>query len=546
MTTKANFALRTRNPDVLTCIANLSNDEVFTPPEFANKMLDTLAEAWAANNGGANLWEDKSVKFLDPCTKSGVFLREITRRLTVGLEKEMPHLDQRVTHILKEQVFGIGITRLTTLLARRSVYCSKHAKGEHSIAKSFSDDDGNIRYDRRQHTWVGGTAVASRKGGKSTVTGGRCKYCGAGQTTFDHEDGRESHAYSLIHTDHPKATIQAIFGDTMQFDVVVGNPPYQIDAEGNTRTMPIYHKFVEAALSLDPMYVVMITPSRWFAGGLGLDDFRERMLNDARMRVLVDFPDAGDVFPGVEIKGGVSYFLWDAAHNGEASTQTVRAGVPSIVSHRSLAEFDVLVRESEALPILRKIIAFGEPSLADLVSPQKPFGLLSNFTGFTKQRRNARDLRFYGVSKGKRVEGWVPRGVVTMNEALAKPRKVLIPEAGSDGGKTSNDVVLGKPWIIPGDSVCTQTFMFIPVPSAAAARSVESYLATRFARFLISLRKISQHTKADTYLWVPRQEWDRIWTDEELYHKYNLTQNEIDYVERMIRPMHLAGATDDE
>ena len=142
MSTQAAFALRGRNPDVLTCIANLSNDEVFTPPEFANRMLDTLAEAWAADNNGANLWADKTVKFLDPCTKSGVFLREITSRLTKGLAIEIPDLEERVDHILTKQVFGIGITYLTSLLARRSVYCSKHANGKHSIAKGLRQRRG--------------------------------------------------------------------------------------------------------------------------------------------------------------------------------------------------------------------------------------------------------------------------------------------------------------------------------------------------------------------------------------------------------------------
>ena len=156
MSDQASFALRSRNPDVLTCIANLSNDEVFTPPEFANRMLDTLAEAWAADTGGANIWADKTVRFLDPCTKSGVFLREITSRLIKGLAEAMPSLEERVNHILTKQVFGLGITRLTSLLARRSVYCSKHAKGKHSIAKSFASDDGNIWFKRMEHTWRDG------------------------------------------------------------------------------------------------------------------------------------------------------------------------------------------------------------------------------------------------------------------------------------------------------------------------------------------------------------------------------------------------------
>lgn len=140
MSEQVTFTLRGRNPDVLTCIANLSNDEVFTPPDFANRMLDKLAEAWAADHGGADLWADKTVRFLDPCTKSGVFLREITSRMTKGLEREIPNLEKRVNHILTKQVFGIGITHLTSLLARRSVYCSKHANGKHSIAKGFGSD----------------------------------------------------------------------------------------------------------------------------------------------------------------------------------------------------------------------------------------------------------------------------------------------------------------------------------------------------------------------------------------------------------------------
>ena len=208
MSDQASFALRSRNPDVLTCIANLSNDEVFTPPEFANRMLDTLAEAWAANHGGANIWADKSVKFLDPCTKSGVFLREITSRLTAGLEKEIPDLEKRVNHILTKQVFGIGITQITSLLARRSVYCSKHATGKYSIAKSFASDDGNIWFKRTKHMWEGD----------------RCKFCGAARSVFDRAKDLETHAYAFIHTNTIKARLSEIFGGSMQFDVIIGKP----------------------------------------------------------------------------------------------------------------------------------------------------------------------------------------------------------------------------------------------------------------------------------------------------------------------------------
>ena len=188
MSMLASFALRGRNPDVLTCIANLSNDEVFTPPEFANRMLDTLAEAWAADHDGGNLWADRNATFLDPFTKSGVFLREITARLTKGLADEIPDLQERVDHILSKQVFGIGITNLTSLLARRSVYCSKYANGEHSIATCFDTEAGNIWFERTEHSWVKG----------------KCEYCGANEKTFERGEGLETHAYAFIHTDDIK------------------------------------------------------------------------------------------------------------------------------------------------------------------------------------------------------------------------------------------------------------------------------------------------------------------------------------------------------
>ena len=196
MNDQASFTLRGRNPDVLTCIANLSNDEVFTPPAFANRMLDTLAESWAANNGGADLWADSSVRFLDPFTKSGVFLREITGRMIKGLEAEIPDLQVRVDHILTHQVFGIGTTQLTSLLARRSLYCSKHANGAHSVARSFGSDHGNIWFERTEHSWANG----------------KCSFCGASKESLDRGEGMETHAYAFIHTDDIKARIPSLRG----------------------------------------------------------------------------------------------------------------------------------------------------------------------------------------------------------------------------------------------------------------------------------------------------------------------------------------------
>jgi len=334
MSDQASFTLRGRNPDVLTCIANLSNDEVFTPPEFANRMLDTLAEAWTANNDGADIWADKTVKFLDPCTKSGVFLREITSRLTKGLEKQTPDLEKRVNHILTKQVFGIGITQITSLLARRSVYCSKHATGLHSIARGFASDDGNIWFQRVKHTWVEG----------------KCKYCGAPKEIFDRKDKLETHAYAFLHTDNIKARLAEIFGGNMQFDVIIGNPPYQMKGgAGGSSDSSIYHFFVEQALKLDPRFLTMVIPSRWLAGGRGMDEFRKAMLTSKHISHLVDYTKMSSAFPGVDFEGGVGYFLWDGSHQGACEYKLMLGDEEQPVVVRKLDEFDVFVRDTRAV-----------------------------------------------------------------------------------------------------------------------------------------------------------------------------------------------------
>ncbi|MFQ5626738.1 MAG: Eco57I restriction-modification methylase domain-containing protein [Methyloligellaceae bacterium] len=340
MSAHARFALRGRNPDVLSCIANLSNDEVFTPPELANRMLDMLAEAWAADHNGADIWADKTVRFLDPVTKSGIFLREITRRLTDGLAGQIPDLKERVNHILTRQVYGIAITHLTGLLARRSVYCSKHANGPHSIAGGFDTEAGNIWFERLEHTWEGK----------------KCVYCSAPRAIFDREPELENHAYAFIHTDDIKTHMAELFGGDMQFDVIIGNPPYQMKGgAGGSSASSIYQLFVEQALNLEPRYVCMVIPSRWMAGGRGLDIFRKEMLSSQKLLKLVDFPVSKEIFPGVEVKGGICYFLWSEAHNGPCDVMVVR-GDEEVSSIRKLDEFDVFVRDPRAIDILNKVI----------------------------------------------------------------------------------------------------------------------------------------------------------------------------------------------
>lgn len=528
MSALAGFALRGRNPDVLTCIANLSNDEVFTPPEFANRMLDTLAEAWGADHNGADLWADKSVRFLDPVTKSGVFLREITGRLTKGLAAQIPDLEDRVDHILTKQVFGLGITNLTSLLARRSVYCSKHAHGKHSIAKGFASDVGNIWFERMEHTWVEGN----------------CVYCRASQKTFERGEGLETHAYAFIHTDDIKTRIAELFGGDMQFDVIIGNPPYQMTGGGGgTNDSAIYHLFVRQAMQLEPRFLSMVIPSRWMAGGRGLGEFRAEFLSDQRVRTLVDYGNAKDVFPTVGIGGGICYFLWDREHPGLCECVYHRNGVTIGPFPRALDEFDVFVRDKRSVDILHKVVVADERPFEELVSGDTPFGLATNFSGYERDvaPKNGQ-VHLYANVGTKRVSGAMARATIKKNSHLIDVWKLFLPKTGSgrERERSGVDLVLGPPLLGEPGSVCTQTYLVAgPLSSKHEAKSVESYLRTRFARFLVSLRKPSQDVFRGMYRWVPVQLWDRTWTDADLYKKYRITRDEQAFIESMIRPMNV-------
>ncbi|HPH04085.1 MAG TPA: Eco57I restriction-modification methylase domain-containing protein [Spirochaetota bacterium] len=539
MSQKAGFTLRGRNPDILTCIANLSNDEVFTPPEFANRMLDTLAEAWAAANNGADLWQDSTVRFLDPCTKSGVFLREITRRLVSGLAKKIPNLQKRVDHILTRQVFGIGITRLTAMLARRSLYCSKDAMGPHSIARSFTTQSGNIWFDRTEHTWHNG----------------RCRFCGASEKTLDRGVDFESHAYAFIHTDDIHSRISQIFGGTMQFDVIIGNPPYQLSDDGFGKSAaPIYHHFVEQAKALEPRFLTMVIPARWFAGGKGLDEFRESMLSDTRIRTIHDYLSASDVFPGVGLKGGICYFLWDRDNPGRCRVSTHFKDWPVSTTERQLIEkgVDIFIRFNEGLSILKKVISIetgkskelslpAQKCFDQLVSSRKPFGLETTFKG--KPQKFADDVLVYQNGG----TAYYPRYSVTTGSHLIDAWKVYVGRAapGTGNKDTYPHRILSTPFIGEPGSISSETYICIgPLHSKTEAESVLSYLSCRLTRFLILLHKPSQDTTRKVYTFVPVQDWTKHWTDEELYKKYKITASERAFIEKLVRPMDLTVKTE--
>ena len=532
----APFTLRGHNPDVLTCIANLSNDEVFTPPEFANQMLDTLAAAWADANDGADIWANPDVTFLDPFAKSGVFLREIVRRLTDGLILEMPDLAERVDHILTRQVFGIGITQLTALLARRSVYCSKFANGPHSIAKSFMTEDGNIWFERTEHTWGGGKrefrADPLTSEEITVYTNRKCLYCGAGEDDYARGDELETHAYAFIHTDDIKARTAELFGDNMQFDVIIGNPPYQLSDGGyGTSAAPIYQMFVEKALGLDPRFAVFVTPSRWFAGGKGLDEYRKKMLSDHRMHDIVDYPKLYEAFPGVKIRGGVSYFLWDREHDGPCTIQTMWDGQPvGEKATRYLDAYDVLVRRNEAVPILDKVRAHAEPTLDSRVSSRKPFGLPTNFHG----KPSATALKAPVELFGSRRVSWVDRAEIPLNDSWVDEWKVLMTAVQGTSAAIETKF-LSRPILAGPGTACSETYLVAGrFGIEEEARRYAGYLRTRFVRFLVSLRKSTQHATKDVYSFVPDVPLDQDWTDALLYERYGLTEDEIAFIESQV------------
>lgn len=498
-------------PDVLSCLADLSNDEVFTPPSIANDMLDLLPQ---------ELFEDPNTTFLDPFTKSGVFLREIAKRLLKGLENKIPDLEERIDHIFKKQLYGIAITELTSLLSRRSVYCSKYPNSKFSVAQ-FETVQGNIRFKNTQHEWVKG----------------KCCFCGATESEYGGKkrEGLETHAYEFIHTTKP----QEIFN--MKFDVIIGNPPYQMSVNEGGKglgAVPIYQKFVEQAKKLKPRYLTMIIPSRWFAGGVGLDSFREKMLNDPRIKTIVDYIDSNDCFPGVDINGGICYFLWDAQYNGLCNYTNIHNGIKNTTS-RKLNEHTIFIRRNEAINIINKVLAKNEKKLSCSggCSPQTPYGFLSTFVGTTEKHKQT-DCAILSS------KGWmyVNRNLVTKYSHTIDMYKPMFSKLSCEhaGNPDKNGMyrVLSRMELLNPGEICTQSYLIAcPSYNKTIAQNTYDYLRTKFVRFLLLQTLVGMNISISNFEFVPWLDFTHSWTDEELYKKYNLTQEEIDFIESMIRPM---------
>lgn len=493
------------NPDVLSCLANLSNDEVFTPPKLVNEMLDLLP---------VELWSNPNATFLDPVCKSGVFLREMAKRLMSGLEKHIPDQQERINHIFTKQLFGIAITELTSLLSRRSVYCSKIANGKFSVCDTFQNEQGNISYERMEHTW----------------RNGKCINCSASQDEYDRENALETYAYNFIHIDNPEKLFN------MKFDVIIGNPPYQLSDSGHGRSAaPIYHYFIQQAKKLNPKYLTMIIPARWYAGGKGLDGFRAEMLNDRRIRKLVDFENSNDVFPGVDVAGGICYFLWNRDNQGTCEMTNVINDI-KIRNERILNEFPILIRHGRAVPIIRKILSFNENSgrrLSDIVSSRKPFGLPTNYKP-ANQGIPCWFIQKIGLQYA------AIQDVSDPNNYLDK-WKLLIPPAPIAGQTDFSKPILfyynGNTRIARPGECCTESWIIAGAfDSENEILSFKSYLFTKVVRFLLLQSVISQHVTKDKFSFIPDiGDYDKIYTDEFLIDKWNITSEEWEFIDSKIK-----------
>lgn len=505
------FLEEMHKPDILDCISHLSSDEVFTPPRLVNEILDMLPQ---------ELFKSPDTKFLDPCCKSGVFLREIAKRLIDGLAEKIPDLEERIEHIFKNQLFGLAITELTALLSRRSVYCSKDASGEYSVC-NFADKDGNIEYKRTYHIWLKD----------------KCMMCGASKSEYDRGEELETHAYSFIHTDNLKNSELFKRLKEMKFDVIIGNPPYQLSDGGNAASAkPLYHLFVQQAKKLNPRYITMIIPARWYSGGKGLDSFRDEMLNDNRIRIIHDYTSSSDCFPGVDIEGGICYFMWDRDNKGDCKIYTHKSNQIISSMERPLLEknANTFIRYNEAISILRKIRKYNEETMDKQISSRKPFGFATNFTDFENSFFDGA-VKIYANAK----TGYVRKSQIARELGAVNKFKVFISEAyGYGANAIFPHQIINKPFVGEPNTCCTETYLMIgPYSNEQIATNVLNYIKTKFFRFLVLLLKNTQHGTKVVYSYVPVQDFVETWTDEKLYKKYDLAQEEIDFIESMIKPM---------
>lgn len=549
------------NFDILETITNVGNDEVFTPRKTADMMLDSLPE---------EVWHNPNYKWLNPATKNGIFEREIAIRLDKGLEDVIPDVEQRRKHILQNMIYSIGQTKFTSNVARRTVYyCSQanrqcdglkapdgHYVNGYAIGNGswFSDEEGNIKSPCTDHEFVDGSGRRM----PSTCAGDnrkkyKCKYCGiSGASEYNDKNQRERYAYELIHVDHlvlQRYMSDRFFGGDrkMKFDIIIGNPPYQLsDGGAQASARPIYNLIVNQAMKLQPKYLCMIIPSRWMTGGKGLDNFRSSMISDKHIRLLHDYIDPKECFPSNEIKGGVCYFLWERDNEGPCKICTHKDGKIT-VSNRYLKEgnvVDVFVRDERLLPLLEKSLAYKGGSFAKIVSPLKPYGLRGDI--FKDPSKYALPpmsespieggLIIHGLDEHlKRVKRYVPSNYPIPKKDYIKGWKLFVARNQGSGlfGETMSEAILAG-----NNELCTETYVvFGPFETKTEAENCWKYVKTKFFRAMLGIRKLDQGAAQGVYQYVPLVDFKETWDDRKLYAKFDLSENDIEFIEENVQEM---------
>ena len=513
-----------RIPDILETIADLSNDEVFTPPDLANKVLDMLP---------SEIWSNSKTTFLDPACKTGVFLREIAKRLIVGLEYEIPDLQERVNHILTKQVYGLAITELTALMSRRTVYCATKANSEASVVTAFDNADGNIKFPKSKHIFNEKTK--------------KCTICGAGEDLYHEIENRDNYAYSFLHDD-----LKEVFGN-VKFDVIIGNPPYQLnvgnEGRNSSKSKSIYHLFIDKALELNPKYISMITPSRWMtnsADGIS-GDWTKKIISSKKIKYMHDYENGDALFRSVGIAGGISYFLWDNEYDGECYYNYYLKNGTHEKKKVTLNKLNIgfVIRSPKAQEIIDKIIKVekdfynNNKNMSFLISPKDFFvsdgKFSSSWRGYSNIEDKEHKIKYYvSESTNKKPFGYAKESDIKRNNHVIFKNKVIIPAA--HGGMRQ----IGHPRYAESGSICSQTYLLIGHElnlTEKECQNLMTYIKTKFFRYLVSIKKKTQNGPRSVYQLVPLQDWSKPWTDAELYKKYKLTEEEIAYIEENIEEM---------
>lgn len=471
------------------------------------------------------VWRDPSLKWLDPCTKSGVFLYQVAQRLMEGLKSVIPDYNDRVEHIYRNMLYGIAISELTGLISRRTLYhCKDASLKEHSIIK-FDNPEGNIRFPEARCEWENG----------------KCIHCGVNEKNAKTSEGREAHIHPFLHMD-----VNEIFGEeNMQINVIMGNPPYQMQDGGGTgkSAIPLYNRFVEKAKKNEPELLTYVIPARWYAGGKGLDNFRQEMLSDTCISRLTDYPHSGDVFPGVDIAGGICSFLRDENHRGECLV------IPNEnlnqATLRKLDTHDIFVRDSQDLSILEKVQSKAEEhgwdSMSSVVRSRNFYGLQSHKLPPSVIDMPLSEESILLVTKDG--DKYIPKDAITKNSETIDYWKVIISKTSSEHAGESDTQgfrrVISKPRVIAPGSTCTETYLVIDLfISHEPAGRLLDYLKSNFFRFLLSLRTLTHNISKTCFEFVPLLPLDRNWTDEILYDVFELDTADIEYIESKIKPLN--------